>query len=261
MTHEIHEAAHIFPMEEETLGELADDIRQNGLLVPVQLMGGLVIDGRRRLEACRRAGVEPRFCDVDVTDPISHVVSLNLKRRHLDTGQRSMIAVRVMEMYETDAKRRQREHARTAPGRPKTLQDNCPEVIRGQSRDKAGEALGVSGKSVDRAAKVLAKAVPEIIEAVDQGKIAVDAAAKVADMPPEVQREVAKSPETARSRIKEIGNIAESGPAPAKRTPDAPDLGIRRANEAIDRLKLIARNDRFRRRGFQIVRDWIKENE
>jgi hypothetical protein len=41
----------------------ADDIRQNGLVEPVALLDGLVLDGRNRLRACEIAGVEPRFVE------------------------------------------------------------------------------------------------------------------------------------------------------------------------------------------------------
>jgi hypothetical protein len=38
-------------------------------------------------------------------------------------------------------------------------------------------------------------------------------------------------------------------------------VGVLRANEAIDRLKQIPRNDRLRKRGFQVVTDWIRHNK
>ena len=45
-----------------------------------------------RLEACRRAEVEPRFEQLDGVDPIVFILSSNDKRRHMTKGQRAMIA-------------------------------------------------------------------------------------------------------------------------------------------------------------------------
>ena len=59
----IHLRAEMFPMmPEEELAELAEDIRENGLIHPIMLdTDGQVIDGRNRLAACKLAKVEPRF--------------------------------------------------------------------------------------------------------------------------------------------------------------------------------------------------------
>ena len=55
-----------------------------------------------------------------------------------------------------------------------------PREDAGKARDKAGAALNVSGKAVGMAAKVRAKAVPKIVEAVETGAVSVSAAAAVA---------------------------------------------------------------------------------
>lgn len=52
---DFHEAANIFPIDEEHIDELADDIRKNKQLVPIELLDGKVIDGRRRWLACLKA--------------------------------------------------------------------------------------------------------------------------------------------------------------------------------------------------------------
>jgi len=51
----IHLRAEMFPMmPEEELAELAEDIRENGLIHPIMLdTDGQVIDGRNRLAACK----------------------------------------------------------------------------------------------------------------------------------------------------------------------------------------------------------------
>lgn len=78
-----------------------------------------------------------------VSDPIAYVVSLNLHRRQLTPGQVAMIAAKARELYEREAKERQKGHGGTAPGK-KTLPANLPEVS-GDARDLAGKAFGISG--------------------------------------------------------------------------------------------------------------------
>ena len=87
-----HPFAARFPMmDEEDLAELAADIKKNGQQMPIVVDGeGQIIDGRNRLEACRRAGVEPIFEELAGGDPVDFILSLNVRRRHLTKGQRAM---------------------------------------------------------------------------------------------------------------------------------------------------------------------------
>jgi ParB-like chromosome segregation protein Spo0J len=62
----VHPVAALFPMlADDELGELAADIKERGLLQPIVLDAeGRVLDGRNRLAACKKVGVEPTFRDV-----------------------------------------------------------------------------------------------------------------------------------------------------------------------------------------------------
>lgn len=62
------------------------------------------------------------------------------------------VAARTRAIYDRQARERQ-GHGQTAPGQ--TLTENLPEASKGESRDAAGKAVGVSGKSVDYATKVM----------------------------------------------------------------------------------------------------------
>lgn len=89
----IHPAADVFPpMDDTRLRELADDIRANGLQVPITLHGGLVVDGRNRLRACEIAGVAPRFVEAPAAaSPWQVAWTLNGQRRDLNDAQRYML--------------------------------------------------------------------------------------------------------------------------------------------------------------------------
>jgi ParB/Sulfiredoxin domain len=94
----VHEVAELFPMmSEEELEELALDIKANGLLNPIiRDEAGVLIDGRNRLEACRRAGIEPAYATLEGIDPVAFIMSSNDKRRHMTKGQRAMIAAKIV---------------------------------------------------------------------------------------------------------------------------------------------------------------------
>jgi len=78
-------------MSDEELDELADDIKQNGLLNPIIVdQEGILIDGRNRFEACKRAGIEPQTEILNGTDPVAYILSQNVKRRQLNKGQQAM---------------------------------------------------------------------------------------------------------------------------------------------------------------------------
>ena len=58
MSMEIHEAANVFPMmDQDRLEELAEDIKDNGLQIEIELFEGKIIDGRNRYKACLLGGV------------------------------------------------------------------------------------------------------------------------------------------------------------------------------------------------------------
>jgi hypothetical protein len=68
-----------------------------------------IIDGRNRYRACRELGIEPKIQIWDGKGSlVEFVVSLNLHRRHLDSGQRAAVAVEILPLLEAEAKERQR---------------------------------------------------------------------------------------------------------------------------------------------------------
>lgn len=87
-------------MEEEELEELTADIKAHGLLMPL-LVGHLdgqtvLVDGRNRREACRRAGVVPNHTVIsDWEDPINYILSANIARRHMTKGQQAMAVAKI----------------------------------------------------------------------------------------------------------------------------------------------------------------------
>jgi hypothetical protein len=91
-----HPVAELFPMlPDDELRELAEDVKQRGLLHPIVLdVEGRILDGRNRHAACLLVGVEPTFETFDGADPAGYALAVNLARRNLSTGARAIIAAR-----------------------------------------------------------------------------------------------------------------------------------------------------------------------
>lgn len=169
-----HEVANIFPlMQPNEYDSLKADIKSKGLLEPVWLHpeNHTIVDGRNRHRACVELGVAPKFRYWDGKGSlVGFVVSLNLKRRHLDESQRAMVAARIANMKQGDNRF--------------TIDRSIDPSI-GQA--EAAEILNVSVPSLKRAKVVQDHGTPKLIAAVEKGEVAVSTAAVIAQAPPEEQ--------------------------------------------------------------------------
>jgi ParB/RepB/Spo0J family partition protein len=86
-------------LPDDELDELTADIRANGLLMPL-LVGRVdgqtvLIDGRNRREACKRAGMVPHHVLLDGQDPVTFILSANINRRHMTKSQRAVTVAKI----------------------------------------------------------------------------------------------------------------------------------------------------------------------
>ena len=92
MNYELHELCEIIPsMDDSEYLALVADIRDNGLINPIIIFEGKILDGRHRYKACVELDLEPSFVEYTGNKPSSFVRSVNLERRHFEKSQRSMI--------------------------------------------------------------------------------------------------------------------------------------------------------------------------
>jgi hypothetical protein len=185
----VHEDAEAFPaLPADELRALGEDIRDHGLENPIGLVlrdGDIfVADGRQRLDAMELVGL-PVIVDGDLVpglktiflppgvDVRAYVISQGLKRRHMDESARAMVAARLVK--DPFSKKRTPDRVHVA---------------------QAAEMLNVGTRSVTRAQAVIKHGTPELVEAVDKGKVKVRAAARIATKPPAEQRAALKAGDT-----------------------------------------------------------------
>lgn len=170
----VHPAANFFPLlEGEEFALLLSDIRKNKQLEPVVLHDGKILDGRNRARACAELKLKLKTRTYKGKDPVGFVVSLNLARRHLTESQRAMAAAKIAEATHGGDRRSSGKSA-------------------GRTQKQAAQVLGTSERAVRQAKRVSMIGTPELVEAVEAGKIAVSLADKLCDLPVKEQRKVVR---------------------------------------------------------------------
>ena len=195
-----HPIANIWPLlSDRELQDLVDDIQQNGLLHPVVLYEGKILDGRNRARACELAGVPIKTTKYRGDDPIGYAFSLNEKRRHLTTSQRAALAAEAKPMYEAEAKKRQQaaggnhnpfgknQHTKE-DGR--SLVEKIPSATKQQSnkpreksRTQVAKAFDTNERYVNKAEKILRES-PEVLDRVKKGELNIPQATKLLSATP-----------------------------------------------------------------------------
>ena len=162
----IHPAAELFPMlKGAEFDALVEDIRKNGLQKAIVLDRDCeyLLDGRNRREACQLAGQEMRFeRHLGPETPFELIISLNVRRRHLNESQRAMVAARLIPQLKTFEKGADGSLNLGTKGRP----------------TRAGALLNVSKSSVEFALRVLKSENQDLVQAVDSGRLKVSTASR-----------------------------------------------------------------------------------
>jgi ParB-like chromosome segregation protein Spo0J len=183
----IHPYAELFPaLKEKELQELAEDIKVNGLQQSIDTdQRNRIVDGRNRLTACELVKTTPKFqshnFDSD-RDVLAFVLSRNLHRRHLSESQRACIAAEIANMaqgHRTDKE----------PSLDLAKVDTTTPI----SQTEAAKMLNVGRATVGQAIQVKKKGTQKIQEAVKEGKLKMNTASKIVDLPTEEQDEIADS--------------------------------------------------------------------
>jgi ParB-like chromosome segregation protein Spo0J len=175
---EFHPLSNIFPLIDGTaFQELVADIKAHGLHEPIWLYEGKVLDGRNRYRACVKAKVEPSFRDYDGNDPLAFVVSLNLKRRHLNASQLAFVALDIERVEAELAKKRMLSGKKLDP---------VQQIGQGRSAKRAAKTIGVNHQYVSDA-KRISKKNSDVADMVRAGKINLGEGKKLIALPDEAR--------------------------------------------------------------------------
>ena len=202
--------AMLFPeMAPEDYQQLVASIREQGLLDPIALWRGEVIDGRHRQRACIEVSVVPRYEHLDPeTDPVEYILAKNLARRHLDATQRALIAHGLSRDSRPGGDRRSAEYRRQP--------DHSAKLPNGLSQQQAAERLAVSPRLVRDAGRVMTAEGPAAValqRAVRERRVKISDAKQALTQPTEVQERALElvSNGTARSLASAIRRLNEEG--------------------------------------------------
>jgi hypothetical protein len=155
----------------EDYATLKKSIEVNGLLEPIVLLDGKILDGRHRYEICQELGIEPETVIFDGRFPLTYVIAKNLARRHLNESQRATLAVKIRQLLgtfeagDTDS---------TLAGKDETVKGQiCPFTI-----EEGAKTFNVSERQIKEAKLLQRKGTPEVIEQVEKGEKTIHAALK-----------------------------------------------------------------------------------
>lgn len=150
---------------DEDMMQLIESVKERGVIVPVALRQKEdgryeLISGHRRKKACELAGFETVRADIlDMTrdEAIIYMVESNFQRTQIYPSEKAFAYKMRLEAMKRQA------------GRPS--KENLGPVVQNFSRDEVGESVGESGRQVSRYIR-LTELIPEILEMVDEGRIA-----------------------------------------------------------------------------------------
>ena len=183
---EYHELSTVFSSFEgtEEYVNLVKDIREQGLLHPILVWQGKIVDGRHRHKACLEVGVGPTYEYLDdslsLQQVMKRVVSENILRRHLSVGQRAMVAAALANMSNGGDRK----------------SDQSLNSDAEKSNEDAAKSLGV-GRSTVADAKEVKRDAPDLADKVALGEMSLNAAKtesrKRKGIPPKTSNAPAKS--------------------------------------------------------------------
>lgn len=187
-------------MSDADFDSFVEDIRTNGQLVPIWIRGTEVIDGRKRLAACRRLDIEPRVVNLDPSQDAEAISrALNVLRTHYTHGQRAMFAAERANMTQAHG-----ASLRATNTSGKFVVDGLV------SREQAATEAGVAPVMVSKANRVRRSGAPEVIEAVKAGRITLHAATQLVEAVP-----VRDQPDAVRKVIEASKGKARNTPVAA----------------------------------------------
>lgn len=185
------------------IDSLAASIAELGLLQPIGVDSSYrLVFGERRLRACQALGWEKIPArTVHLDSILKGELAENEFRKDFTHSER----VAIGEAIEAELQGRNGVRHDTQPA-----MENFPQVA-GPTRDLAAKAAGFgNGKTYEQAKKVTNEAAPELVQAMDEGRASVSAAASLLGLPKDQQASVAAGDKRS---IQQAAKAAKARPA------------------------------------------------
>lgn len=175
------------------LTDLAESMQRLGLLHPIGVTpGGHLVFGERRLRAAQSLGWEEIAARVVDVDALIAERDENFARLDFTPSEKVSIAAAIQaRIGSRQGQRTDQQHV-----------EDVPQVPPGQkTRQHAAKAAGFGNETTYRQArKVVEEGTPELREAMDDGVVAVSAAARIAKLPEEQQKQAIEKVKTGEAR-------------------------------------------------------------
>jgi ParB-like nuclease family protein len=189
---QVHPAAAVFPMlPEEEMKALVEDIKEHGLQQPPMFWAAsndtpiYLLDGRNRLEACMEADIDPGWSQFPASgwmlnppsmlpenaDPVSFIISANVRRRHLTKKQQADVIVKA------------RKAAQTDPANTRSVPRNKSGQVCGSTKDPVREAVMADCAAQGISERTAKMALHDHAKNTDQAKIAQSVSAPETTVP------------------------------------------------------------------------------
>jgi len=165
-TMQFHEYAMLLPMlsSDEKI-TLKKHIQENGLLNPIVLYEGKILDGRNRYEICLELGITPTTKEYSGDNPLAYVVGQNIERRHLSPSQKAAIAVKLEPLFAEENKKKEKQRKLSLPGNRTSANLHLSNV---KASTRASKVTGASVRNVQHAKRIL-KIAPETFKEIEKG--------------------------------------------------------------------------------------------
>ena len=184
----VHPLADMFPMiEGKEFEELCLDLQSSGLQNPIVVLNGVLLDGRNRLRACAKTGIQPKFADYgwrkDRED--EWIISQNLHRRSVTADQRAALVAKYFDWRGAQERARQAilagaNRGRIAQGKPPNQKPGeATSLATGETRNVFAERAGVSTYKAEQVI-LIARNKPELLDDVLAGTTPLTEAARLA---------------------------------------------------------------------------------
>ncbi|MBC9904381.1 MULTISPECIES: hypothetical protein [Achromobacter] len=233
--------AYIDPLTDDEREALERSLLAEGCRDALVLWGDLLVDGHNRHALCMKHGIpfetRQNTSFKSIEDVHLWMIENHLGRRSVSDFQRGVLALRKKEILQA------RTASAPAPDDPPWDEDSgepppLPAAVVSQalSRQALARAARISSNTLGQIEKIQKAAAPELVRAVKDGAISINAAAAVATLPPERQAAaVAGGRKELQQAAREVRQA--KAPPPREAVPDIPIENIADLPAEVARLR------------------------